>query len=102
MAWREKECKNFSWNQGRSTVAQGRGKSDSVFIQPHQWGDFNLLNMIKRYLLEENITDWFPKRILETGLLISMQSRQPGSGLMYKGSAQVGFYGCQWYYTVQC
>lgn len=43
MAWREKECKNFSWEQERSTVAQGGGKvlylyNDIVFIQPHKKG----------------------------------------------------------------
>lgn len=42
---REKECKNFIWNRGRSTVAEGGGRSDTLFMQPHKWGDFNLLNM---------------------------------------------------------
>lgn len=98
MAWRGKECKNFIWNQGWSTVAQGGGKSDSLFIQPHKWGDFNPLHMIQQYLLEVNITDLFPRRIQETGLIISTQFSEPDSGLIYKESAQVCFYG-HWSYT---
>lgn len=42
---REEECKNFSWNRGSSTVAEGGGRFDTLFMQPPKWGDFNLLNM---------------------------------------------------------
>lgn len=72
-----KGVQKFQLGAEKEHSSSRRGESLILYLYSLiKQGDFSLLSVIWQYLLEVNISGWFPEMVLETGLLISRQFKR--------------------------